>query len=68
MMCVHPDRVQFPFPCTDIGKKVVKPADVYEYAEGIILVIKNFEMEICLMRTIVMKVRFFLCSHFSGPI
>lgn len=68
MMCVHPDRVQFPFPCTDTEKKLVRPTDAYEYTEGIILLIKNFEMEICLTRTVVMEVQFFLCSHFSRPI
>lgn len=36
--------------------------------EGIILLIKKFEIEICLMRTVVINMQFCLCSYFSRPI
>lgn len=36
MMCVHPDIVQFPFPCTDSEKKLVRSIDAYDYTERII--------------------------------
>lgn len=42
-MCVHPDTLQVPFPGTDTEKKMVKPADAYEYIEGIILLRKNLK-------------------------
>lgn len=35
----------------------MRPADAYEYIKGIILMGKNFEIEVCLTRTVVMEVQ-----------
>lgn len=35
----------------------MRPADAYEYIKGIILMGKNFEIEVCFTRTVVMEVQ-----------